>query len=171
MRVQSGHAWSLKGQCRFCRMTRQIFIAEGEPDCQWQRIGATNRTNSDSHVIGCCRHHKASARNGQGRECKCVIQLLRFCCVHKSNSRFCGFVPTIIWRSENQRSQECLRGWTRNNTSTYEGALISHLLIHTSEQPKNCQDRFINKMRTSAGNITSANSFMHSVALQIRQHL
>ena len=32
MRFKAGHAWSLKGQCRFCRMTRQIFLAEGEPD-------------------------------------------------------------------------------------------------------------------------------------------
>jgi hypothetical protein len=38
MRFRAGHAWSLKGQCRFCRMTTQIFVAEGEPDCAWQKI-------------------------------------------------------------------------------------------------------------------------------------
>jgi hypothetical protein len=52
MRVQAGHAWSLKGQCRFCRMTRQIFIAEGEPDCRWQKIGATKHGNPENRTSG-----------------------------------------------------------------------------------------------------------------------
>ena len=46
MRFKAGHAWSLKGQCRFCRMTMQIFIAEGEPDCGWQKIDALKHSNS-----------------------------------------------------------------------------------------------------------------------------
>jgi hypothetical protein len=43
IRVEGGHAWSLKGQCRFCGMTREAFKAQGRPDCQWHTIKAGKR--------------------------------------------------------------------------------------------------------------------------------
>jgi hypothetical protein len=39
--IQGGHAWSLKGKCRFCGMTRAIFTAEGKPDCRWSKTETT----------------------------------------------------------------------------------------------------------------------------------
>ena len=57
MRFKGGHAWSLKGQCRFCRMTAQTFMAEGEPGCRRQAMAAPKHRNpegdgSESHTNG-----------------------------------------------------------------------------------------------------------------------
>jgi hypothetical protein len=37
IRSEGGHAWTLKGKCRFCGMTRVNFRMQGRPDCQWQK--------------------------------------------------------------------------------------------------------------------------------------
>jgi hypothetical protein len=53
-------------------------------------------TNSDSHVIGCRRHYVANTWNSQSRECKSPHQYAPSLLRTDSNSRFYGFVPTII---------------------------------------------------------------------------
>ena len=35
IRGEGGHAWTLKGKCRFCGMTRVLFKSENRPDCEW----------------------------------------------------------------------------------------------------------------------------------------
>jgi hypothetical protein len=40
IRGQGGHAWTLKGKCRFCGMTRVDFKLNNGPDCQWHAVGA-----------------------------------------------------------------------------------------------------------------------------------
>jgi hypothetical protein len=36
VRSEGGHAWTLKGKCRFCGMTRVSFRMQGRPDCRWE---------------------------------------------------------------------------------------------------------------------------------------
>jgi hypothetical protein len=36
IRGEGGHAWTLKGKCRFCGMTRVLFKSENRPDCERQ---------------------------------------------------------------------------------------------------------------------------------------
>jgi hypothetical protein len=35
IRSEGGHAWTLKGKCRFCGMMRVDFNMQKRPDCQW----------------------------------------------------------------------------------------------------------------------------------------
>ena len=35
IRGEGGHAWTLKGKCRFCGMTRVLFKLQNRPDCPW----------------------------------------------------------------------------------------------------------------------------------------
>jgi hypothetical protein len=37
VRSEGGHAWTLKGKCRFCGMTRVDFRMQSRPDCQGQK--------------------------------------------------------------------------------------------------------------------------------------
>jgi hypothetical protein len=37
VRSEGSHAWTLKGECRFCGMTRVDFTMQGRPDCKGQR--------------------------------------------------------------------------------------------------------------------------------------
>jgi len=34
-RSEGGHAWTLKGKCRFCGMTKVDFKLQNQPGCQW----------------------------------------------------------------------------------------------------------------------------------------
>jgi hypothetical protein len=38
VRSEGGHAWTLKGKCRFCGMARADFKLQNRPDCDWQAI-------------------------------------------------------------------------------------------------------------------------------------
>jgi hypothetical protein len=35
IRGEGGHAWTLKGKCRFCGMSRVLFKSENRPNCEW----------------------------------------------------------------------------------------------------------------------------------------
>jgi hypothetical protein len=43
IRIEGGHAWTLKGKCRFCGMTRVLFKMQNRPDCQWPSIKEQTR--------------------------------------------------------------------------------------------------------------------------------
>lgn len=34
VRSEGGHAWNLKGECRFCGMSKQSFRENGRPNCE-----------------------------------------------------------------------------------------------------------------------------------------
>jgi hypothetical protein len=36
IRGEGGHAWTLKGKCRFCGMTRVLFKMQNRPDCPYK---------------------------------------------------------------------------------------------------------------------------------------
>jgi hypothetical protein len=43
-RSEGGHAWTQKGKCRFCGMTRVLFKSENWPECQWHiKLGKRKR--------------------------------------------------------------------------------------------------------------------------------
>jgi hypothetical protein len=44
IRGEGGHAWTLKGKCRFCGMTRVLFKSENRPDCEWHIKPAKRKT-------------------------------------------------------------------------------------------------------------------------------
>ena len=44
IRGEGGHAWTLKGKCRFCGMTRVLFKSENRPDCEWHIKPGTRKT-------------------------------------------------------------------------------------------------------------------------------
>jgi hypothetical protein len=46
IRGEGGHAWTLKGKCRFCGMTRVLFKSENRPDCEWHTNPRKRRTAS-----------------------------------------------------------------------------------------------------------------------------
>jgi hypothetical protein len=35
IRGEGGHAWTLKGKCRFCGMMRVDFKMQNRPECKW----------------------------------------------------------------------------------------------------------------------------------------
>ena len=41
IRSEGGHAWTLKGKCQFCGMTRVDFKLSNRPDCEWHGVKAT----------------------------------------------------------------------------------------------------------------------------------
>ena len=43
IRIEGGHAWTLKGKCRFCGMTRVLPKMQNRPDCEWPSIKAQKR--------------------------------------------------------------------------------------------------------------------------------
>lgn len=40
VRSEGGHAWTLKGKCRFCGMTRVDFRMQKRPECEWHTTKA-----------------------------------------------------------------------------------------------------------------------------------
>jgi hypothetical protein len=44
IRGEGGHAWTLKGKCRFCGMTR--VLSENRPDCEWHIKPSKRKTAS-----------------------------------------------------------------------------------------------------------------------------
>ncbi len=46
VRGEGGHAWTLKGKCRFCGMTRVLFKSENRPDCEWHIKPGKRKTTS-----------------------------------------------------------------------------------------------------------------------------
>jgi hypothetical protein len=36
IRIEGGHAWTLKAKCRFCGMTRVLFKLQNRPDCPYK---------------------------------------------------------------------------------------------------------------------------------------
>jgi hypothetical protein len=45
VRSEGGHAWTLKGKCRFCGMTRVDFRMHKRPECQGNKMGSTQKPN------------------------------------------------------------------------------------------------------------------------------
>jgi hypothetical protein len=46
IRGEGGQAWTLKGKCRFCGMTRVLFKSENRPDCEWHSKSGKRKTTS-----------------------------------------------------------------------------------------------------------------------------
>jgi hypothetical protein len=42
IRMESGHAWNLKGKCRFCGMDRAFFKLNARPECPWSKPKTKN---------------------------------------------------------------------------------------------------------------------------------
>ena len=36
IRGEGGHAWTLRGKCRFCDMRRVLFKMQNRPDCSYE---------------------------------------------------------------------------------------------------------------------------------------
>jgi hypothetical protein len=49
IRGEGGHAWTLKGKCRFCGMTRVLFEMQNPPDCPHQ---VPKRKAKDIGMVG-----------------------------------------------------------------------------------------------------------------------
>ena len=41
IRSEGGHAWTLKGKCRFCGLNRADFKIKNRPDCDWKATRVT----------------------------------------------------------------------------------------------------------------------------------
>jgi hypothetical protein len=54
VRSEGGHAWTLKGKCRFCGMAWLDFKMQKRPDCQWdaKKTKATSLANDKSEPLG-----------------------------------------------------------------------------------------------------------------------
>jgi hypothetical protein len=60
IRIEGDHAWSLKGACRFCGMTRKAFKEQGRPDCQW-----SNKTTKAKAAKSTTKAKAAKSTSGQ----------------------------------------------------------------------------------------------------------
>ena len=54
IRGEGGHAWTLKGKCRFCGMTRVLFKSENRPDCEWQIKPSKRKPRSQQKRVAKC---------------------------------------------------------------------------------------------------------------------
>ena len=48
VRSEGGHAWNLKGKCRFCGMARADFRTQGRPACKGPKPKASQQTSDKS---------------------------------------------------------------------------------------------------------------------------
>ena len=52
IRGEGGHAWTLKGKCRFCGMTRVLFKSENRPNCAWHGKPSKRKPASSPKASG-----------------------------------------------------------------------------------------------------------------------